>query len=207
LRKAHTSPWSKNGIRGKPLRLKTMQSFAKQDKNLRRLGLISQTGDKSATELWLLGIEKYQNNSPRKSVSLLSARKSLLASAVQKKRRAHTLMMATTRTETALPKNKKSQSATYGISADIPAYDCNGTRTDIKLNMKDLLKGWQAQMDRQEKLIEHYRNVLYMNKRVYDNLFEKGNIDWGKTFSIDFALLNRAMIETEKVFKLPSERG
>jgi hypothetical protein len=116
-------------------------------------------------------------------------------------------MMATTRTETALPKNKKSQSATYGISADIPAYDCNGTRTDIKLNMKDLLKGWQAQMDRQEKLIEHYRNVLYMNKRVYDNLFEKGNIDWGKTFSIDFALLNRAMIETEKVFKLPSERG
>lgn len=101
----------------------------------------------------------------------------------------------------------KKQTNQPDTSADFSAYAYDATRTDnIKLKMSDLLEGWQAQMDRQERQIEHYRNVLHMNKRVYDNLFEKGNIDWGKTFGIDFNLLNRAMIETDKIFTFGKQK-
>lgn len=39
--------------------------------------------------------------------------------------------------------------------------------------------------------------ALELVKLFHDNLFEKGNVDWGRTFGLDFGLMNETLLKID----------
>jgi hypothetical protein len=48
------------------------------------------------------------------------------------------------------------------------------------------------------ELLEDMHGAIKMQKLVWENLFEKGNVNWGATFGINFDLMNRTLIALDK---------
>lgn len=53
-----------------------------------------------------------------------------------------------------------------------------------------------------DSALSKVRECLELNKKLWDNLFQKGNVNWGATFGIDFGLMNEALLATDRTLSL-----
>lgn len=79
-------------------------------------------------------------------------------------------------------------------------------RDEIEIRCTNLNLGTvEVQMERDQwrAAYEKLREALELQKILMFNLMQKGNIDWGKTFGIDFGLMNKVLILQDKALALP----
>lgn len=66
-------------------------------------------------------------------------------------------------------------------------------------NTRQLLKLTEAKLASQKQAAQELVNDIERVKEMIDNMWEKGNIDWSKTFGIKWDVVNNGLMATDRL--------